>query len=95
VPWKFPLLLASWKVGPALATGNTVILKPAPDTPLTAIALGEIAIEVGLPPGVLNVLTGPGADVGQALVAHPGIDKIAFTGGTATARRSCVPPPTR
>ena len=80
VPWNFPLLLASWKVGPALATGNTVILKPAPETPLTALALGEIAVEVGLPPGVLNVLTGPGADIGQALVAHPGIDKIAFTG---------------
>jgi aldehyde dehydrogenase (NAD+) len=86
VPWNFPLLLASWKVGPALATGNTVILKPAPETPLTALALGEIAIEVGLPPGVLNVLTGPGADVGQALVAHPGIDKIAFTGGTTTGK---------
>jgi aldehyde dehydrogenase (NAD+) len=86
VPWNFPLLLASWKVGPALATGNTVILKPAPETPLTALALGEIAIEVGLPPGVLNVLTGPGADLGQALVAHPGIDKIAFTGGTATGK---------
>jgi aldehyde dehydrogenase (NAD+) len=86
VPWNFPLLLASWKVGPALATGNTVILKPAPETPLTAIALGEIAVEVGLPPGVLNVLTGPGAGVGQALVAHPGIDKIAFTGGTATGK---------
>ena len=86
VPWNFPLLLASWKVGPALATGNTVILKPAPETPLTAIALGEIAVEVGLPPGVLNVLTGPGADVGQALVAHPGIDKIAFTGGTTTGK---------
>ena len=86
VPWNFPLLLASWKVGPALATGNTVILKPAPGTPLTAIALGEIAVEVGLPPGVLNVLTGPGASLGQALVAHPGIDKIAFTGGTTTGK---------
>jgi aldehyde dehydrogenase (NAD+) len=86
VPWNFPLLLATWKIGPALATGNTVILKPAPETPLTALALGEIAIEVGLPPGVLNVLTGPGADVGQALVAHPGIDKIAFTGGTSTGK---------
>ena len=86
VPWNFPLLLASWKVGPALATGNTVILKPAAETPLTALALGEIAAEVGLPPGVLNVLTAPGAAVGQALVAHPGIDKIAFTGGTATGK---------
>ena len=86
VPWNFPLLLAAWKIGPALATGNVVILKPAPETPLTAIALGEIAIEVGLPPGVLQVLTGPGAELGQALVAHPGVDKIAFTGGTATGK---------
>ena len=86
VPWNFPLLLAAWKIGPALATGNTVILKPAAETPLTALALGEIAVEVGLPPGVLNILTAPGADVGQALVAHPGIDKVAFTGGTTTGK---------
>jgi aldehyde dehydrogenase (NAD+) len=86
VPWNFPLLLASWKVAPALACGNTVILKPASQTPLTALALGEIAIEVGLPPGVLNVLTGPGAELGQAIVEHPGIDKIAFTGDTATGK---------
>jgi acyl-CoA reductase-like NAD-dependent aldehyde dehydrogenase len=86
VPWNFPLLLASWKIGPALATGNTVILKPAPETPLTALALGEIAVQVGLPPGVLQILTGPGACLGQALVEHPGVDKIAFTGGTATGK---------
>jgi acyl-CoA reductase-like NAD-dependent aldehyde dehydrogenase len=86
VAWNFPLLLAAWKIGPALATGNTVILKPAAETPLTALALGEIAREVGLPPGVLNILTAPGPEVGQALVAHPGIDKIAFTGGTATGK---------
>ena len=86
VPWNFPLLLAAWKIGPALATGNTVILKPAAETPLTALALGEIAIEVGLPPGVLNILTAPGSEIGQALVAHPGIDKIAFTGGTTTGK---------
>jgi aldehyde dehydrogenase (NAD+) len=86
VPWNFPLLLAAWKVAPALACGNTVILKPASQTPLTAIALGEIAMEVGLPPGVLNVITGPGAKVGQALVEHPGIDKIAFTGDTSTGK---------
>jgi aldehyde dehydrogenase (NAD+) len=86
VPWNFPLLLAAWKVAPALACGNTVILKPASQTPLTALALGEIAIEIGLPPGVLNVLTGPGTRVGQALVAHPGIDKIAFTGDTTTGK---------
>jgi aldehyde dehydrogenase (NAD+) len=86
VPWNFPLLLASWKVAPALACGNTVVLKPASQTPLTALALGEIATEVGLPPGVLNVLTGPGAVLGQAIVEHPGIDKIAFTGDTSTGK---------
>jgi aldehyde dehydrogenase (NAD+) len=86
VPWNFPLLLAAWKVAPALACGNTVILKPASQTPLTALALGEIAVEVGLPPGVLNVITGPGAKVGQAIVEHPGIDKIAFTGDTSTGK---------
>jgi aldehyde dehydrogenase (NAD+) len=86
VPWNFPLLLAAWKVAPALACGNTVILKPASQTPLTALALGEIALEVGLPPGVLNVLTGPGSSLGQAIVEHPGIDKIAFTGDTSTGK---------
>jgi acyl-CoA reductase-like NAD-dependent aldehyde dehydrogenase len=86
VPWNFPLLLAAWKVAPALACGNTVILKPASQTPLTALALAEIAVEVGLPPGVLNVLTGPGASLGQAIVEHPGIDKIAFTGDTTTGK---------
>jgi aldehyde dehydrogenase (NAD+) len=86
VPWNFPLLLAAWKVAPALACGNTVILKPASQTPLTALALGEIAVEIGLPPGVLNVITGPGSRVGQALVEHPGIDKIAFTGDTSTGK---------
>jgi aldehyde dehydrogenase (NAD+) len=86
VPWNFPLLLAAWKVAPALACGNTVILKPASQTPLTALALGEIAVEIGLPPGVLNVLTGPGASLGQAIVEHPGIDKIAFTGDTSTGK---------
>jgi aldehyde dehydrogenase (NAD+) len=86
VPWNFPLLLAVWKVAPALATGNTVILKPASQTPLTALALGEIAIEVGFPPGVLNVITGSGGTVGQAIVEHPGIDKVAFTGDTSTGK---------
>ncbi len=86
VPWNFPLLLAAWKVAPALACGNTVILKPASQTPLTAIALGEIAIEIGLPPGVLNIITGAGSTVGQALVEHPGIDKVAFTGDTSTGK---------
>jgi acyl-CoA reductase-like NAD-dependent aldehyde dehydrogenase len=86
VPWNFPLLLAAWKVAPALACGNTVILKPASQTPLTALALAEIGLEVGLPPGVLNVLTGPGSKLGQAIVEHPGIDKIAFTGDTSTGK---------
>jgi acyl-CoA reductase-like NAD-dependent aldehyde dehydrogenase len=86
VPWNFPLLLACWKVAPALACGNTVILKPASQTPLTALALGAMALEVGFPPGVLNVITGPGSSVGQALVEHPGIAKIAFTGDTSTGK---------
>ena len=87
IPWNFPLLLASWKVAPALAAGCTVVLKPAPSTPLTAIELGKIALEAGLPEGVLSVLTGSGPQLGQAMVEHPGIDKIAFTGSTATGKR--------
>ena len=86
VPWNFPLLLTAWKVAPALACGNTVIVKPASQTPLTALALAEIAQEVGLPPGVLNVITGPGSSVGQMLVDHADIDKIAFTGDTSTGK---------
>jgi acyl-CoA reductase-like NAD-dependent aldehyde dehydrogenase len=86
VPWNFPLLLASWKVAPALAAGNTVIIKPASQTPLTALALAEVAADVGVPPGVINVVTGAGATVGQTIVEHPGIDKIAFTGDTSTGR---------
>ncbi|MDQ6826174.1 MAG: aldehyde dehydrogenase family protein [Candidatus Eremiobacteraeota bacterium] len=86
VPWNFPLLLASWKVAPALAAGCTVVLKPAPSTPLSAIELGKIALECGLPEGVLNVVTGPGSELGQAMVEHPGIDKIAFTGSTSTGK---------
>ncbi|MBI2833299.1 MAG: aldehyde dehydrogenase family protein, partial [Acidobacteria bacterium] len=86
VPWNFPLLLATWKVAAALACGNTVVLKPASQTPLTALALGRIALETGLPPGVLNVVTGPGSSVGREIVRHRGIDKIAFTGDTTTGR---------
>ncbi len=85
VPWNFPLLMAVWKVAPALAAGCTVVLKPAEQTPLTALRLGELALEAGLPPGVLNVVTGDGS-TGQALVAHPDIDKIAFTGSTSVGR---------
>ncbi len=86
VPWNFPLLLTSWKVAPALAAGCTVIVKPAPSTPLTAIELGKIALEAGVPEGVLNIVTGSGRELGQWIVEHPGIDKIAFTGSTATGK---------
>ncbi|MCU1308124.1 MAG: Betaine-aldehyde dehydrogenase [Acidobacteriaceae bacterium] len=85
VPWNFPLLLASWKLGPALACGNTIVFKPAEQTPLTALRFGELAIEAGLPAGVLNIVTG-GASTGRAIVQHPGIDKIAFTGSTAVGK---------
>lgn len=87
VPWNFPLLMAAWKLAPALAAGNTLILKPASATPITAVLLGEICREAGVPDGVVNVLTGPGKEVGEALAAHPGVDKVAFTGETATGRR--------
>jgi acyl-CoA reductase-like NAD-dependent aldehyde dehydrogenase len=86
VPWNFPLLLASWKVAPALAAGCTIILKPSSVTPLTAIELGRIALEAGLPEGVLNVITGSTRPVGAWMVEHPGVDKIAFTGSTATGK---------
>jgi acyl-CoA reductase-like NAD-dependent aldehyde dehydrogenase len=85
IPWNFPLLMAAWKLGPALAAGCTVVLKPAEQTPLSALRLGELALEVGFPPGVLNVLTGDG-ETGAALVDHPDVDKIAFTGSTAVGR---------
>jgi betaine-aldehyde dehydrogenase len=86
VPWNFPLLIASWKVAPALAAGNTVVLKPAELTPLTALELERIALEAGLPEGVLSVLAGPGSVVGRRLVEHPGVAKIAFTGSTEVGR---------
>jgi acyl-CoA reductase-like NAD-dependent aldehyde dehydrogenase len=86
VPWNFPMNMASWKLGPALAAGNTCILKPASYTPLSAIRLGELALEAGFPPGVVNVVTGPGGVVGAALAAHPGVDKVAFTGETVTGQ---------
>jgi acyl-CoA reductase-like NAD-dependent aldehyde dehydrogenase len=86
VPWNYPLLLAMWKLAPALACGNTVILKPAEQTSLTALRLGELACEIGFPPGVLNVLTGRGEITGAALAAHPGVDKISFTGSTEVGK---------
>ena len=85
IPWNFPLLMLAWKIAPALATGNTVVLKPAEFTPLTALAFAEICQEVGLPPGVVNIVTGDGA-TGEALVKHPDVDKIAFTGSTEVGR---------
>jgi aldehyde dehydrogenase (NAD+) len=85
IPWNFPLLMAAWKLGPALAAGCTVVLKPAEQTPLSALRLGELALEVGFPPGVINVLTGDGS-TGAALVDHPDVDKVAFTGSTAVGR---------
>jgi aldehyde dehydrogenase (NAD+)/phenylacetaldehyde dehydrogenase len=85
VPWNFPLMMAAWKLGPCLAAGCVSVLKPAEQTPLTALRIGELALEVGFPPGVLNVITGDGA-TGAALVDSPGVDKIAFTGSTVVGR---------
>jgi len=86
VPWNFPLTIASWKLAPALAAGNTVVLKPAELTPLTALEFGRIALEAGIPEGVVNVVAGPGRIVGQRLVEHPDVAKIAFTGSTEVGR---------
>jgi acyl-CoA reductase-like NAD-dependent aldehyde dehydrogenase len=86
VPWNFPLLLASWKIAPALATGNCVIWKPASQTSLSALRVGELMVEAGVPAGVINILPGPGAVVGMGLVKHPGVDKVAFTGSTVVGK---------
>ncbi|HEX7471607.1 MAG TPA: aldehyde dehydrogenase family protein [Candidatus Limnocylindrales bacterium] len=86
VPWNFPILMASWKLGPALAAGNACILKPASYSPLTAIRLGELALEAGIPAGILNVVTGPGGTAGASIAGHPGIGKVAFTGETTTGQ---------
>ena len=86
VPWNFPINMASWKLGPSLAAGNTVILKPASYSPLTALRLGELALDAGIPAGVVNVVTGPGGTAGASIAAHPGIGKVAFTGETATGQ---------
>src|SRR5438045_1078670 len=85
VAWNFPLLLASWKLGPALACGNTVVLKPAEQTPLSALRFGELLLEAGVPAGVVNIVTG-GPETGVALVRHPGVDKVAFTGSTSVGK---------
>lgn len=87
IPWNFPLGMAIWKIGPALACGCTVVLKPADETPLTALRLGELCLEAGIPPGVVNVVTGTGPEAGAALAAHPGVDKIAFTGSTEIGKQ--------
>jgi betaine-aldehyde dehydrogenase len=87
IPWNMPVLIMGWKTGPALLAGNTMVLKPASTTPLTNLRLAGILDEAGLPPGVMNVVTGSGADVGEALVKHPGVNKISFTGNCATGRR--------
>jgi acyl-CoA reductase-like NAD-dependent aldehyde dehydrogenase len=86
-PWNFPLPIASWKVGPALAAGNTIVLKPAELTPLTALELGKLALEAGIPEGVLNVVNGPGRTVGERIVEHPDVAKVALTGSTEIGRR--------
>jgi len=86
IPWNFPLLLLAWKWGPALACGNTIVMKTAEQTPLSAMRVAELAVEVGFPPGVINLLAGLGESTGHALVVHPGIDKIAFTGHVDTAK---------
>jgi acyl-CoA reductase-like NAD-dependent aldehyde dehydrogenase len=87
VPWNFPLNIASWKLGPALACGNTVVLKPAELTPLSALRIDELALEAGIPEGVVNVVAGKGSVVGQRLVEHPDVAKIGFTGSTEVGRR--------
>ncbi len=87
IPWNFPFIMAAWKVAPALAFGNTMVLKPAEQTPLTALRLGELALEAGVPEGVLNVVSGFGDEAGQALAQHTDVDKIAFTGSTEVGRK--------
>ena len=92
IPWNFPLLMLAWKIAPALAAGNTVVLKPASTTPLSALLFAEVCREAGLPPGVVNIVTGPG-EIGTELVRHPGVDKIAFTGSTAVGKHIAAPSP--
>ncbi|MCW5557980.1 MAG: aldehyde dehydrogenase family protein [Verrucomicrobiae bacterium] len=86
IPWNFPLIMASWKLAPALAAGCTVVLKPAEQTPLSALRLGELCLEAGIPPGVVNIVNGFGETAGAALAAHPDVDKVAFTGSTEVGR---------
>src|SRR5690606_482694 len=87
VPWNFPLMIGMWKIAPALACGCTIVLKPAEITPLSALRIGELALEAGLPPGVLNIVTGSGKLAGQAIVDHPDVDKVTFTGSPGVGRQ--------
>ncbi|VDK27472.1 unnamed protein product [Gongylonema pulchrum] len=87
IPWNFPLLMQAWKLGPALAMGNTVVMKPAEQTPLTALHVASLIAEAGFPPGVVNIVPGFGPTAGHAVSVHPGIDKVAFTGSTEIGRR--------
>ena len=86
IPWNFPLMMAVWKLGPALGTGNTIVLKPASDTPLSAMELARIVDECGFPPGVVNIISGPGGKIGEVLTTSPDVDKIAFTGSTEVGK---------
>jgi betaine-aldehyde dehydrogenase len=86
-PWNYPMMMAAWKIAPAIAAGNTVVIKPAPQTPLTTLMVAETALEVGMPPGVINVLTGGGPEVGEPLVNHPAVRMVSFTGSTRTGKR--------
>ena len=86
IPWNFPLLMAAWKLGPALATGCTVVIKPAEQTPLSCLRLGELVQEAGIPDGVVNIVPGYGETAGAALAAHPDVDKVAFTGSTEVGK---------
>ena len=90
IPWNFPLLMAVWKITMATLAGNTLVLKPAPDTPLSALALGELAAASRIPPGVINIITGPGRELGEALVRHPSIDRVAFTGSGSVGRQVAI-----
>lgn len=89
IPWNFPILMQAWKLGPALACGNTIVMKPAEQTPFTALRVGQLALEAGLPEGVLNILPGFGPTAGESIVKHPDVDKIAFTGSTEVRTSSC------
>ena len=87
IPWNFPLLMLTWKIGPALATGNAIVLKPSEFTPLTALKMAELSVEAGCPPGVFNIVNGFGPTVGAAISEHPRIEKVAFTGSTIVGRK--------